>query len=109
LEAGSYLNLLSGQQSVPDAIEERYNQDSDITSATYDSYHGNGRRFMEVAVNDGNDPAKVVGFALFFLPPSPCGDKNVTACCAEYVGAAVVGSNKKGAGSPGIYDVKLVQ
>lgn len=109
LEVGSLIDDVSGQKSVTDAVNERFNQDSDVAAASFASYHGNGRRLYTVAVNTG-DPPHVAGFALFFLQPSPCGtDQNVAPCCAEYVGAAVLGSLHKGAGNPGLYAVQLVQ
>jgi Flp pilus assembly protein TadG len=111
LEVGSVINEVNGQKSVTSSVNERFNQDTDLTAATFSAYHGNGRRLLTVAVNDGGSPAKVVGFAMFFLDPSPCGSGgNTNPCCAEYVGAAVLGSLHGGAGSPpGIYRVQLVK
>ncbi len=109
LEVGSTLDEVSGQKSVTDAMNERFGQDSDQTSTAFASYHGNGRRLFTVAVNDGGSPATILGFALFFLQPSPCGSGNTTPCCGEYVGAAVLGSRHRGAGTPGLYAVQLVQ
>ena len=109
LTVGSAITMYSGQESVPSAMEQRYNQDTDVAAGSYAGYHGNGRRLLAVAVNGGGDPATVIGFAAFFLPPTPCGTKNTTPCCAEYVGAAVVSSSRKGAGSTGLYAVQLIQ
>jgi hypothetical protein len=109
LEVGSTLDEVNGQNSITDAMNERFSQDSDQTSTTFATYHGNGRRLFTVAVNDGGSPARVAGFALFFLQPSPCGSGNTAPCCGEYVGAAVLGSTHRGAGVPGLYEVQLVQ
>lgn len=109
LEVGTVLDEVSGQKSVTDAMNERFEQDNDKTAASFSAYHGNGRRLFTVAVNDGGSPAKVAGFALFFLPKEPCGDKNTSPCCGEYVGAAVLGSTHRGAGTPGLYAIQLVQ
>jgi hypothetical protein len=108
LEVGDPIDDVDGQKSVTEAINERFSQDTDINSVTFSTYHGNGRRLYTVAVNTGNPP-KVAGFALFFMQPIPCGDKNTSPCCGEYVGAAVSGSTHSGAGRPGLYSVKLVQ
>ena len=109
LEVGTTLDTISGQKSITDAVNERFGQDSDQAAAAFAAYHGNGRRLFTVAVNDGGSPARVVGFALFFLQPSPCGSSNTSPCCGEYVGAAVLGSRHRGAGAPGLYAVRLVQ
>jgi hypothetical protein len=109
LTAGSALTMVSGQKSISSSIQTRFNQDSDTTAASFSAYKGNGRRLLTVPVNNGASPASVAGFALFFLQPSPCGNKNSEPCCAEYVGPAVVGSTHQGAGSAGLYQVQLVQ
>jgi len=107
LTVGSLVIMVQGNKSVPDAIDERFNQDSDTTAATYSDYHGNGRRIIVVPVNDRGDPAVVVGFASFFVPPNSCGDKNNTPCCGEYLGSALKYSTHQSAGGPGLYAVKL--
>ncbi len=109
LTVGSVLNMLGGQQSVPSAIQQRFDQDTDTSAMTFRSYAGNGRRLVVVAISTGGDPATVAGFASFFLQPTPCGTKNTTPCCAEYVGAAVLGSTRQGAGGAGVYAVELAQ
>jgi hypothetical protein len=109
LAIGSTVGMYSGQESVPEAMEQRYQQDTDVTAQEFASYAGNGRRLLTVAVNGGADPAVVVGFACFFLRPTPCGTKNTTPCCAEYVGSALVHSNHRAAGNSGLYAVQLVQ
>jgi hypothetical protein len=106
---GSLLNMLSGQESVPSAIQQRFDQDTDTSAGAYSSYAGNGRRLLVVAVSTGGDPSTVAGFASFFLRPTPCGTKNTTPCCAEYVGAAVTGSAHQGAGGAGVYTVELAR
>jgi hypothetical protein len=109
LAPGSTLNMLSGQQSVPSAIQQRFDQDTDTSAAAFAAYAGNGRRLLIVAVTGGGDPATVAGFASFFLQPAPCGTKNTTPCCAEYVGAAVLGSARQGAGGAGVSSVELAR
>lgn len=109
LTLGSPLNMVTGQKNVSYSIETRFNQDTDVSAPSFSSYHGNGRRLLTVAVNDGSSMPTVAGFGLFFLPPNSCGTKNSEPCCAEYVGAAVIGSVRNGAGMPGIYHVTLVQ
>lgn len=109
LTVGGTLRMYTGQESVPDAMEQRYAQDTDVTSTWFADYRGNGRRLLSVAVNGGGDPATVLGFASFFLHPTPCGTKNTTPCCAEYVGAAVLNGTHRGAGDSGLYAVQLVQ
>jgi len=109
LEVGDTITEVDGQKAVNAAMTERFGQDSDLQAATFSQYHGNGRRLFTVAVNDAGTPSKIVGFALFFLQPSPCGTKNTSACCAEYVGSAVTGSTRKGAAASGLFAVQLVQ
>ncbi len=109
LQIGDAVNMYSGQESVPDAVELRFRQDTDLSAATYGAYTGNGRRILVTAITDSADPPHVVGFGSFFLHPVPCGTKNTTPCCAEYIGAAVVSGRWKGAGGPGLYQVELAQ
>jgi hypothetical protein len=106
---GTPLTMYSGQDSVTSSMQTRFDQDTDVTAPTFATYAGNGRRLLTVAVNDGAESPKVTGFGLFFLQPVPCGTKNTTPCCAEYVGAAVQGSTHQGAGGPGLYSVQLIQ
>ena len=109
LAVGSTLNMVNGQKNVTSSIQTRFAQDTDVTAPSFNTYQGNGRRLLTVAVNDGRSPAAVAGFGLFFLPPNSCGLKNSEPCCAEYVGAAVIGGVRNGAGTPGLYRVGLVQ
>jgi len=109
LSVGSVIDHVTGQKSVTGAVEERFNQDTDTTSTTYAEYNGNGRRLLVVPVNNAGDPSVVVGFAAFLLPPNPCGDKNVTPCCGEDVGPALISGKKKAGGGAGMYALKLFQ
>lgn len=105
---GAPLTMVDGNKHVGPSVEERFDQDSDQTSTTYAEYHGNGRRLIVVAVNDHQDAAHVAGFATFFVPPDACGNSNVTACCAEYVGPGLVsGRRRPAAVGGGLYKVKL--
>jgi hypothetical protein len=108
LQPGSAINMYTGQDSVTSSMQARFDQDTDVTAPAFSSYNGNGRRLMTVAVSTSGNSPTVVGFALFFMRPVPCGTSNTTPCCAEYVGSAVVGSNHKGAGAAGLYAVQLV-
>jgi hypothetical protein len=106
---GTPITMYSGQDSVTSSMQTRFDQDTDVTAPTFASYAGNGRRLLTVAINDSGGSPKVAGFGLFFLQPVPCGTKNTTPCCAEYVGSAVEGSAHQGAGAPGLYSVQLIQ
>jgi hypothetical protein len=109
LTVGGPVTMYSGQESVPAAMEQRFAQDNDVFAPNFSSYNGNGRRLLTVAVSGAGDTSTVVGFACFFLQPTPCGTKNTTPCCAEYVGAALVNGNHRAAGSAGLYSVQLIQ
>lgn len=106
---GTLVDHVPGNKHVGPAMEERFGQDTDTSAASYAAYDGNGRRLLTVAVNDHTDPGRVIGFALFFMPPQACGTKNSDPCCAEYVGPAVAGSRRAGAGEAGLYTVRLFQ
>ena len=99
--------MYTGQESVPGAMEQRFQQDSDLSAANYAQYTGNGRRILVTAVTNSADPPQVVGFGAFFLHPTPCGTSNTTPCCAEFIGSAVVSGHRKGASGPGLYKVEL--
>jgi hypothetical protein len=109
LTIGGPIQMYTGQESVPAAMETRFAQDSDVAATDFASYRGNGRRLLTVAVNSGGDTSTVVGFACFFMQPTPCGTKNTTPCCAEYVGPALVNGNHPAAGDSGLYTVQLIQ
>jgi len=107
LRVGDSVTMYSGQESVPGAMEQRFQQDSDLSAANYAAYNGNGRRILVTAVTNAADPPQVVGFGAFFLHPTPCGTSNTTPCCAEFIGPAVVSGHRNGAGGPGLYKVEL--
>ncbi len=106
-EAGTVIDWVPGNKNVQPGMDERFAQDTDQTSTTYAAYAGNGRRLLLVPVNNGAEPATVVGFAAFFMPVGICGPQNTSPCCAEYLGAGVADSPHKGAGAAGLYRVKL--
>lgn len=109
---GSLIDWVPGNKNVRPAVSDRLNQDTDTTSVTYSSYTGNGRRLLAAPVNDGGDPARVVGFGAFFMPPDMCQDKNISPCCAEYVGPGLIHGSRKSPGSgagAGVYRVRLFQ
>jgi hypothetical protein len=109
IEIGSRAMMVTGNKHVGPAINERFAQDTDQSATSYSAYRGNGRRLIIVAVNDSSEEAKIIGFALFFLPPLACGHGNVSACCAEYVGPALFGGRHAAAGPPGLYVVRLFE
>ncbi len=114
-QVGSVINWVPGNKNVQPGVAERIAQDTDTASATYSAYTGNGRRILVVPVNDDLNPARVVGFAAFFMPPGMCGPQNTSPCCAEYLGPGLVDSSHKGSGgggsgagsSAGLYAVRL--
>jgi Flp pilus assembly protein TadG len=93
------------------ALEERFAQDTDVRSESYEEYaggsRGNGRRLVTAPVRDAGTN-KVLGFAGFFLPAEMCGSAPGASCCAEYVGAMLL-PGRKAAGPAGVYRVKLVE
>jgi Flp pilus assembly protein TadG len=108
LTIGSYIDTVPGNKHVGPAMQDRFDQDTDTTAQTYSQYTGNGRRLMRVPVNDGGNRGRVIGFALFFLPPNACGSNNEP-CCGEYVSnTPVISGENSGAGtSGGLYKVQL--
>ncbi len=110
LAIGSAISMVTGNKHVGPGVDERFNQDTDTIASTYSAYSGNGRRIIIVAVNNDANPALVVGFAAFFLPPNACGAGNTTPCCGEYLGSAVEFGKQKGSSSTGgLYAVTLFQ
>jgi Flp pilus assembly protein TadG len=108
LVIGSTINHVQGNKHVGPAVDERYHQDTDPTNSTLATYTGNGRRLMVVPVNDGGGPGTVVGFALFMIAHDACDPGNVKPCCGTYLSnSPVMYSDKGGAGSGGLYRVKL--
>jgi len=107
LSEGTAIDHVQGNKHVGPALEERFYQDTDTTAADYAHYSGNGRRVLVVPVNNAGSPALVVGFAQFFLRPGSW-NKNNDPVCGEYIGPALEGAAKPGAGAPGnLYKVKL--
>ncbi|MCC6859112.1 MAG: hypothetical protein IT158_11145 [Bryobacterales bacterium] len=112
LTIGSVIQHVTGEKSVTPSMDERFNQDTDTASNTYEQYQrggGNGRRLITLPVNNGGDPSVVIGFGQFLLPPNSCGNSNVTPCCGEYVGPGLISGKKKAGGGTGMYVVKLFQ
>jgi len=102
-------------------LDERVNQDGDLTSATYDAYRvsslHNGRRLFAIPIVDPTGPgtATVISYGLFFLNSNgshsnyyASGNGN-DGYCAIFAGSYVLGSDGTGVGSVGAYRVKLVQ
>ena len=111
LTLGTAINTVNGNKNVGPALSARMAQDTDQSSANGSAYHGNGRRILVLAVNDRSAAGLVIGYAAFLLPVStPCLTNNNKACCAIYLGPAVLGGSRRGAGPPGkLYAVKLFE
>lgn len=111
LTAGAHIDIVTGNKNVGPSLIARLAQDTDTTSATGATYHGNGRRILTVAVNDRTATGTVIGYGAFLLPlATPCMTSNFRACCAIYLGPAVVGGIGPGAGSGGeLYAVRLFE
>jgi Flp pilus assembly protein TadG len=101
--------MVPGEKNTNGALLARLSQDTDITSPTYSTYHGNGRRILICVVNDhAPENPRVAGFGAFLLPPTPCGPKNTDPCCAEYIGPAVFGGTRRGGSTTGgLYAIQL--
>lgn len=119
LEIGDLVDFTGGsKQSQLDSLHDRIDQDTDSLSQTYAQYisrdSGNGRRIIAAPINDGGTPVgvnqRVVGFGAFFLKRTgEYGSGGNQAWCAEYVGAWVQGSRRKGSQLGGTYVVRLVE
>jgi len=112
LVVGSQIDMVQGNKNVAPSIEERFEQDSDRSSTAYATYTGNGRRIFVVPVNDRGDPARVIGFAGFFVPPNACGHNNNDPCCGEYIGPGVLNGQHVGAGygsGAGLFTITLMR
>lgn len=111
LTSGSSINTVTGNKNVGQSLAVRVEQDTDATSITAAAYQGNGQRILTLAVNDRTVPGTVIGFGAFLLPVStPCMTNNNLACCAIYLGPAVLGGFGRGAGPPGqLYAVRLFE
>ncbi|HYM10478.1 MAG TPA: pilus assembly protein TadG-related protein [Bryobacterales bacterium] len=143
LQVGDPIDVASGnKQTEVTALLNRIAQDTNSTTATYYTApaagvgmdppgrtyysidppglppasppHGNGRRVVTMPVNDPTTNL-ILGFAQFFLPPTPCpvGAQNTQPCCGEYIGPATTlpasGGGLNGSGSPGLYQIRLFQ
>jgi hypothetical protein len=92
----------------------RIRQDVDQTSATFADYSstgvGNGRRVVAVPINTGYPEYKIVQIGAFLLlPASEYANGGNKPFCAEYVGAWVQGSTRKGAAESGAYVATLIR
>jgi hypothetical protein len=107
------------KQTILDALTARINQDTDSQSQTFSQYlnlgRGNGRRIVACPLNDGGNPPgvnhRIVGIGAFFLQRTgEYGNGGNQTWCAEYIGAWVQGSRKKGVGDGlnGAFVVRLV-
>lgn len=116
LQVGQQIvNVTGGRETEVDALHERILRDTDSESANYSAYlsrgTGNGQRLVYMPVNNPYAGDPIVEFAAFFLPPvgEVCGNGNNRPCCAEYVGAGLLGSNHLSANpEPGVYATQLV-
>jgi hypothetical protein len=116
------MNLVSDPgnrgSSIFGALSNRVNQDTDITSTTWDQYKasgtGNGRRVVTVAMvgtwsgQGHNANAPVLGFANFFLNTSYSGSSGPI--CATYIGpGSLTGTSSGGTDGTKIYSNILYQ
>ena len=116
------MNLVSDPgnrgSSIFGALSNRVNQDTDITSTTWDQYKasgtGNGRRVVTVAMvgtwsgQGHNANAPVLGFANFFLNSSYSGSSGPI--CATYIGpGSLTGTSSGGTDGTKIYSNILYQ
>jgi hypothetical protein len=141
LQAGQTIDTANGnKQTEVTALLERVAQDTNAITATYftapaaavgqnppgrtyysvdppgqpvaNPPHGNGRRIVTMPINNPTNNV-ILGFAQFFLPPTPCPGSNPQPCCGEYIGPASVlpssGGGGNGGGSLGLYRIKLFQ
>jgi len=108
------------KQTILDALNTRILQDTDSVSATFSQYlsngTGNGRRIVACPLNDGGNPLgvnhRIVGIGAFFLQRTgQYGNGASQSWCAEYIGAWVQGSRKRGVGdnANGAFVVRLVE
>lgn len=109
------VNVTGGRETEVDALQERISRDTDSVSPNYSAYlasgTGNGQRLVYMPVNNPYAGDPIVEFAAFFLPPADevCGNGNNRPCCAEYVGAGLLGSDHTSANpSPGVYATQLI-
>jgi Flp pilus assembly protein TadG len=96
------------------ALQERFSQDTDTTTADYQTYFhnlqigsANGRRLVTVPVSDANNA--VLGFGLFLLQSDVCGGDGASPCCATYVSNNPMLPGGRGGGTPGAHNVRLFQ
>ncbi|MBA3974435.1 MAG: hypothetical protein C0504_09490 [Candidatus Solibacter sp.] len=116
---GELVDLTGGaKQTMLEALETRIEQDTDAFSTSYSDYVktgiGNGRRLVGMPINDGGTPRgvnhRIVSIGLFFIKPTGYyGSGGGQGWCAEYVGAYVEGSNRKGVEDSGAWVVRLVR
>ncbi len=96
----SYPVKTVGDSECEQALERRFFQDTDMAATEYHSYRasGNGRRVMVARVNAST------GTYVTMLVQRDSGKS----CSATYAGdAPVIGAAMNGAGSPGLYEVRL--
>lgn len=116
---GDLVDMTGGvKQSQLTSLQTRILQDSDSYSSTYAQYvtrnEGNGRRIVACPINNGGTPPgannRIVGIGAFFLRPTgDYGNGGNQSWCAEYIGAWVQGSNRKGVEQSGAWVVRLVK
>ncbi|MCC6291435.1 MAG: hypothetical protein IT164_02200 [Bryobacterales bacterium] len=96
------------------ALAERIGQDRDYGAASYDDYvrrgEGNGRRLVAVPIHSGFPGYRILQVGGFFLlPATEYHEQGDDAFCAEYAGAYMLGSTRRGAGETGFYAASLVR
>lgn len=96
------------------ALAERIGQDRDYGAATYDEYvlrgESNGRRLVAVPIHSGYPNYRILDVGgCFLLPATEYHEQGDDAFCAEYIGAYMLGSARRGAGEMGFYATALVR
>jgi hypothetical protein len=94
------------------ALLERIGQDTDALSRTYAQYAasgaGNGRRIVAAPIRSQDNRILEVG-AFFLLPTGWYRGEGDRPVCAEYIGAYLEGSRRRGAAESGFYRAGLVR
>jgi hypothetical protein len=112
---GDQVTMTGGtKQTQLTSLINRINQDADRSSSTFAQYStnalANGRRIVAVPINTGAPDYRIVQIGAFMLlPAAEYSNGGNKAFCAEYVGAWVQGSNRKGAADSGAYVAKLIR
>lgn len=100
---------------VKDALQQRWDADSDRTSNCYQTYHGNGKRIFNTPIIEtfnvnGKKMVRILGFAAFFLRERPQGSMSQQGVPGQFI--KMIAPGNAGDEPPidtGIYGVHLVE